>query len=155
MAKIWTSRFSNPELKSGEYTIVGIVRSLPRFPLKYTLAGNIMDIAPPRNLFKESSLQRFTEPYCRNLDKIGFPAIDAQIRHYLASGKDVVLCCYEDVRKGPHNWCHRIVFADWWLKQTGERLEELKDNSKFVPEPGFTPKKPIEELPPFTEMALF
>ena len=95
MGKIWTSRFSNPELCSGEYTVVGIVRSLPRFPLKYALAGNIMDIAPPRSLFKESNLQRFTEPYCRNLDKIGFNVIDAQIHRYLAQGKDVVLCCVE------------------------------------------------------------
>nr|DAX35169.1 MAG TPA: protein of unknown function DUF488 [Bacteriophage sp.] len=155
MAKIWTSRFSNPELKSGEYTVVGIVRSLPRFPLKYTLAGNIMDIAPPRSLFKENNQQRFAEPYCRNLDRIGFAAIDAQICHYLAQGKDVVLCCYEDVRKGPHNWCHRIVFADWWLRQTGERIEELKDSSKFVPEPGFTPKKTEEKTPQFTEVSLF
>ena len=155
MGKIWTSRFSNPELKSGEYTVVGIVRSLPRFPLKYALAGNIMDIAPPRNLFKESNLQRFTEPYCRNLDRIGFKTIDAQICHYLAQGKDVVLCCYEDVRKGPHNWCHRIVFADWWLKHTGERIEELKDSSKFVPEREIIPKKPTAEQSPFTEMRLF
>ena len=145
MGKIWTSRFSNPELCSGEYTVVGIVRSLPRFPLKYALAGNIMDIAPPRSLFKESNLQRFTEPYCRNLDKIGFNVIGAQIHRYLAQGKDVV----------PSSWCHRIVFADWWLKQTGERIEELKDSSKFVPERVLIPKKPTAEPPPFTEMTLF
>lgn len=155
MAKIWTSRFSNPELKSGEYTVVGIVRSLPRFPLKFTLAGNIIDIAPPRALFKENDLNKFVEPYCRNLDRIGFHAINEQIRHYLNQGKDVVLCCYEDVRKGPHNWCHRIVFADWWLQQTGEQILELKDDSRFVPEAGVIAKKEENHPPRFTETSLF
>lgn len=39
---IYTSRYSNPELKTGNYTVVGITRGAPKFPLRYTLAGNIM-----------------------------------------------------------------------------------------------------------------
>ena len=38
---IYTSRYSNPELKTGNYTVVGITRGAPKFPLRYTLAGNI------------------------------------------------------------------------------------------------------------------
>ena len=45
-------------------------------------------------------------------------------KKYVELGKDVVLCCYEDVRE-PNEWCHRLVFAEWWLKNTGERIEEL------------------------------
>ena len=48
---IYTSRYSNPELKTGNYTVVGITRGAPKFPLRYTLAGNIMEIAPPGYLF--------------------------------------------------------------------------------------------------------
>lgn len=130
MGEIWTSRFSNPELQSGAYTVVGIVRYLPKYPLKYTLAGNIIDIAPPRWLFNEYDRKKFTEPYCRNLDKIGFPIINEQIRRYLGKGKDVVLCCYEDVRK-QDEWCHRLVFAEWWARKTGEIIHELKDTSQI------------------------
>lgn len=36
---IYTSRYSNPELKTGNYTVVGITRGAPKFPLRYTLAG--------------------------------------------------------------------------------------------------------------------
>ena len=34
MPEIFTSRFSNPELQTGKYTVVGIVRGLPRFKYK-------------------------------------------------------------------------------------------------------------------------
>lgn len=126
---IYTSRFSNPELKSGNYTVVGIVRYLPRFKLSYERAGNIIDIAPPKELFKVYDRQIFTEPYMKHLDKIGFDKIAAQIQRYVDLNKDVVLCCYEDVRL-PNEWCHRLVFAEWWLKNTGQVIPELKDDSK-------------------------
>ena len=125
---IWTSRFANPALNSGDYTVVGIVRGLPKFPLKYELAGNILDIAPPRKLFNVYSRAIFTPPYKEHLSAVGFEKISAQIQQYLDSGKDVVLCCYKDVRR-PREWCHRLVFAEWWLEQTGEQLNELQDPS--------------------------
>lgn len=126
---LYTSRFSNPELKSGKYTVVGIVRGLPRFNLGYERAGNIIDIAPTRELFNVYDRAEFTAPYKRHLDSVGIEKINAQIEKYFALGKDdVVLCCYEDVRI-PGEWCHRLVFAEWWLEQTGEIIAELKDES--------------------------
>ena len=122
--KVYTSRFQNPELKSGKYTVVGIVRGLPKFQLGYERAGNIIDIAPPRELFNVYDREQFTPPYMAHLDRIGLERISAQIKRYCELGKDVVLCCYEDVRE-PNEWCHRLVFAEWWLKNTGERIEEL------------------------------
>lgn len=56
-------------------------------------------------------------------------------------GKDVVLCCYEDVRK-PNEWCHRLVFAEWWYEKTGEKIEELPDPS---PIPGVKKAKKKRE----------
>lgn len=125
---IYTSRFSNPELNSGKYTVVGIVRGLPRFKLKYERAGNIIDIAPPRELFNEYNRERFTGPYMAHLDRLGVERISGQIQKYVDMGKDVVLCCYEDVRQ-PNEWCHRLVFASWWMKRTGQVIPELKDDS--------------------------
>lgn len=121
---LYTSRFQNPELKSGNYTVVGIVRGLPRFKLGYERAGNIIDIAPTRELFRVEARGEFTQPYKAHLDEVGFERISAQIQKYVDLGKDVVLCCYEDVRE-PDEWCHRLVFAEWWFEKTGERIPEL------------------------------
>lgn len=130
-----TSRFSNPELRSGQYTVVGIVRFMPRFPLAYPVAGNIKEIAPPANLFHVYDRGIFTAPYKEHLNSIGVENISERLQHYAAFGKDVVLCCYEDVRQ-PDEWCHRLVFAEWWLEQTGEQIVELPDFS-----PIRTPRK--------------
>ena len=43
--------------------------------------------------------------------------------------KDIVLLCYEDVRKGESDWCHRTMFAKWWFEKTGEVIPELPDPS--------------------------
>lgn len=125
---IFTSRFSNPELATRKYTVVGIVRGLPRFGLRYELAGNIYDIAPTRELFHMYDREEFTPPYMAHLDRVGVDRIKAQLQKYLDMGKDVVLCCYEDVRK-PDEWCHRLVFADWWKQRTGQTISELEDSS--------------------------
>lgn len=140
---IYTSRYSNPELKTGKYTVVGITRGAPKFPLQYRLDGNIMDIAPPGYLFNEYDRARFTPAYFRHMDKTGVNQIAQILRGYEAMGKPVVLCCYEDVRK-PNEWCHRLVFAEWWMSRTGEVIEELPDPSpnKWLPK-----AEPVESRP--------
>ena len=132
MPKLYTSRFSNKELESGKYTVVGVVRSMPKFPVKYHISGDIIQIAPPGYLWNENDRERFRAPYFSHLERSGYPAIRRMIQNYMDAGKDVVLCCYEDVRK-PGEWCHRLVFAEWWHNKTGERIEELPDPS---PVPG-------------------
>lgn len=128
MAQIFTSRFGNKELESGKYIVVGIVRGMPRYKTKYHISGNIMQIAPPRHLWNENDMDLFRKPYFEHLEKGGYPAIAERIKSYLDEGKDLVLCCYEDVRK-PGEWCHRLLFAEWWFEKTGQRIEELPDPS--------------------------
>ena len=125
---IYTSRFQNPELKTGNYTVVGIVRGLPRFKLGYERAGNIIDIAPPREIFHINDKEQFIKPYTAHLEEVGVERISKQLEQYLALGKDVVLCCYEDVRI-QNEWCHRQLFAKWWFEKTGAIISELKDES--------------------------
>lgn len=136
---IYTSRYQNPELATGHYTVVGVTRGKPKFPLKYPLAGNIMEIAPPGYLFNEYDRGRFTPRYFQHMDRQGVDKIVRILAGYERLGKDVVLCCFEDVRK-PNEWCHRLVFAEWWFKRTGEAIPELPDPSpvpgvKKAPEP--------------------
>lgn len=157
MAKIYTSRFSNPELQTGDYTVVGIVRGMPRFKLKYQLAGNIIQIAPPRYLFNEYDRIKFTEKYFMYMDGQGIAKIQSFLDTYLIRGRDVVLCCYEDVRI-PDEWCHRLVFAEWYEKETGTRIEELINPSEVKYPKGkklieVSEKKPVQ--PEYEQMTLF
>lgn len=138
---IYTSRYSNPELKTGNYTVVGITRGAPKFPLQYRLDGNIMEIAPPGYLFNEYDRAKFTPSYFRHMDRTGVQRIVQILQGYERLGKPVVLCCYEDVRK-PNEWCHRLVFAEWWKARTGEVIEELPD-----PSPNKWLQKPVEQKP--------
>lgn len=153
MSKIYTSRYSNPELSTGSYTVVGITRGAPKFKLRYDLAGNIMEIAPPGYLFNEYDRSRFTRAYFTNIDRTGVARIRSILDRYLAQGKDIVLCCYEDVTK-PGEWCHRLVFAEWWKARTGQTIEELQDPSTHraklgskPPEVKKEPEKPKEPAP--------
>ena len=77
------------------------------------------------------------------MDRVGTARIAQILQHYEDMGKPVVLCCYEDVRK-PGEWCHRLVFAEWWLQRTGEMIEELPDPSpnKWAKQP--EPLKAVE-----------
>lgn len=129
---ILTSRYANPELKSGAYTAVRISIGTPRWNLGYTLAGELKDLMPwgLRNI---EDREVFKSKYETRLNEIGVDRITRQLRRFENLGKPVVLLCYEDLRKGGDNWCHRTMFAEWWLEQTGERISELVDNSKFIP----------------------
>lgn len=126
--KIYTSRYSNPELKTGKYTVVGITRGLPKFSLGYELAGNIADFGPPGWLFHENDRTIFAPKYFEYMDGLGIERVKQMLSRYKLQGKDIVLCCYEDVRK-PNEWCHRLVFAEWFERKTGYRIDELQDTS--------------------------
>lgn len=54
-----------------------------------------------------------------------------------------MLCCYEDVRI-PDEWCHRQLFAEWWLDKTGTAIPELKDESPIKVKPAPKPKVTAE-----------
>ena len=121
---IFTSRFSNPELKKGIYKTVRISIGKPRWEVGYRLDAEISDLMPFG--LKGEALEVFKRAYVSKLEKIGFEKIKAHLEQLQEDGKDVVLLCYEDIRK-PEAWCHRTMFADWWHKMTGETIEELPD----------------------------
>ena len=146
--KIYTSRYSNKELRTGRYTPVGITVGAPRFSLGYELKGNIRELAPFGSLFNVEDRREFTEKYFEKMDKVGVSRVKAIFKQYERYGKDIVLLCYEDVRE-PNEWCHRLVFAEWWKARTGEEITELED-----PTPCKV-KKPKAETEKFDQMALF
>ncbi len=125
---IYTSRYSNPELKTGKYTAVRISIGSPRWNTGYTISGAINSLMP-RGLLGvyDNDKQGYEREYKKILEKAGVSAISNQLNEFAKLGKDVVLLCYEDIRKGENDWCHRTMFAEWWKEKTGEVIEELFD----------------------------
>ncbi len=138
---IFTSRYANPELKSCKYTAVRISLGLPRWRLDYEIAGAIDELMP-RGIFGIEDYDEFHRRYFEKLDAIGVDKIREKLHSFEELGKPVVLLCFEDIRKGDWNWCHRNIFASWWKQHTGEIIPELQDDSKFKAEPAPKPKAP-------------
>lgn len=125
---LYVSRFGNPELKSGKYVTVRISVGSPKWPLGYNISGDISMIAPFGILNRYEEKEDYRRAYMKRLDGYGVDRIHNALSHFEGMGKDVVLLCYEDIRK-PEEWCHRTMFAEWWLNQTGEIVDELFDPS--------------------------
>lgn len=65
----------------------------PKFPLKYELVGNIIELAPSGYLFNENDRAKFTSLYFRAGDRHGTYKIRNILNIFLGLGKDVVLLC--------------------------------------------------------------
>ena len=125
---IYTSRFSNPTLKSGQYTAIRISVGMPRWAIGYEITGELRDLMP-FGLRNVEDAKSFRPLYYARLERIGVGKIRKQLENLEALGQPVVLLCFEDIRQGDWNWCHRRIFADWWQAKTGDIIEELTDPS--------------------------
>ena len=147
MSRIYTSRFSNKELKSGKYYTVGITLGRPKFRLGYVESEHCYMLAPDRSMWGKSR-EEFRTLYREKLDG------------NKAEGRDVVLLCYEDVRD-PSQHCHRTTLAEWLGEKFGLKIEELDDPSpvKFKKAKASETKKKIEDDSKseqgFKQMSLF
>lgn len=104
----------------------------PRFPLKYSLAGNMSALYPPRHVFQLAQRgcteAEYTKAYVQHLSAT-FPTIEV-IRDYLRGyatqhqGRALVLLCFCDITQ-PGAFCHRRIFADWYEGFTGDSIPEL------------------------------
>lgn len=128
---IWTSRYSNKELTENKekYYCIGISIGAPKFPLGYELVTQCYSLAPKGYMLR-MEYDAFKEAYYRKLEGIGADRIVDMVMRFEREGadqnKDLVLLCYEDVRI-LEDWCHRTVFAQWYMEQTGEIIPELPD----------------------------
>ena len=147
---VYTTRYSNPELKTGKYTAVRISLGTPKWPIGYNLDAEMKDLMPFGLLGKFERYEDFERAYFERLDQKGVQRIFSQLQRFERLGKDVVLLCYEDIRKGQDDWCDRRTFADWWLKNTGEALPELFDPTPDPSKPRQAVSKRIQETPPTT-----
>lgn len=126
MFTIATSRYSARQrvVESGLAPVRTTIGA-PKFPLGYELAGSVAMLAP-YGLFSIDDRAEFEAAYRARLDRFGVEKIRrvlAAIAHG-ARAKGVVLLCFEDL-DDETQWCHRTIFAAWWLEQTGQEVVEL------------------------------
>ena len=147
---LYTSRYKNPELFSGNYTTVRISLGTPKWSLGYIIDVVMPDLMPYGLLGKYPAYEPFKQAYFQQLDRVGVERVAAQLNCLESYGKDVVLLCYEDIRIGPEVWCHRRAFAEWWERTAGVSIPELPD-----PSPVKRPKGDVSGESSEGQMSLF
>jgi len=116
---------------------VAIIVGKPRWPVGFDYV-TLNILAPYGRLFTINDRLQFTQAYFGKLDSLGVGVIPAEFERISNEhgDKDLVLLCYENLTK-PGEWCHRQVFAEWWLQETGEVIEELETGGEpSVSSPG-------------------
>ena len=123
----YTARYSNKAIDPSRHTVVQISAGRPRYRLTYELTEQLKILAPTRAMFKLEQGE-FEQEYIRRLELLGWEDILEELRAIdeRNGGKDLVLCCFEDIRV-PGQWCHRTMFAKWFGPKVCYRLNELPE----------------------------
>jgi hypothetical protein len=129
--ELYTSCWQNFDLAGLDVIPVGISRGVPRGALAKRLPyryRRLMDLAPPRDLFKDwiagtISPDEYTRVYRTHLDSLGPEEVVAQLEKKCTDngGRPLVLLCWCP----PGEFCHRRLWADWYLENTGQGVPEL------------------------------
>ena len=126
---IYTSRYNNKALLGDGYYPVGISLGAPKFKLGYEVREQCYSLAP-KGAMLHLPYDQYKTAYMAKLDAIGRDRIICMVQRMEERAdeecKDLVLLCFEDIRK-PEEWCHRRLFAEWWMNNTGEIIDELED----------------------------
>ena len=149
MGKIYTSRYSNKDLQYTDALKVGISLGQPRFPLKYELSGNIVQLAPNRTIFRMTDKVAFRRRYMDQLNALGKREVEKLINEaWKEPEKDLILLCYEDVTcdDPTKNWCHRTTFAEWYEEKFGIKVEEYPDSGNFAAKHKQEPEEEYEQI---------
>lgn len=118
---IYTSYFGNiRKLERAGVIPVGI--SLGRN--KYISCQYLQYLAPKRYMLDDKwTDEEYIQMYKKDvLSKVNINILREDIRAISKNGtRDVALLCYEK----PTDFCHRHIFAEWMLEQTGYEIEEF------------------------------
>jgi len=123
-----TSRYQAADLiRASGRAAVGITRGNPRWPLPYPLVTNLRQLAPTGDMLHMEDRFMFEEVYHDRLEHLGAGGVRKLLEGVAKQANNERLCllCYEDLTK-PGLWCHRRLFANWWLENTGEVVPELE-----------------------------
>lgn len=99
-------------------------------------------VITPRREYLRMPYPEYRARYLDQLDRVGPGAIEREFRKIgqQFGYRPLVLLCFEKLVT-PDDWCHRSMFAEWWLGETGETVTELAH-------PRNTPEAPAVHQPP-------
>lgn len=80
--------------------------------------------AGPYDAWKTGEIgeEAYTRIYRAQLERIGLEEIQAQLTRKAEGDKPLVLLCFEK----PGEFCHRRIFAAWYLEKTSQEVPELE-----------------------------
>lgn len=129
--ELYTSHWWYPGLSDLDALKVGISRGVPRgkqakrLPYRYKRLTNL---APPSELFERWKAGRvdpeeYARVYRAHLDSLGLEEVIGQLEKKSAENgeKPLVLLCWCP----PEKFCHRRIWAEWYLEKTGREVPEL------------------------------
>lgn len=128
-ASLWTARYSNKNIRASGLIPVQASLGGPRWKLPYELTIATREVAPSREVLNlRDDQDAYHVAYIRQLERIGVDNFEEKFRSIrkILGNRGIVLLCFEDLRK-PGEWCHRRMFADWWLTKTGELIPEMSE----------------------------
>lgn len=149
---IYTCSFSEYERQQAPdrlpvRTTVGAPTRRP--PTYYDEMASLREVTPLRRFLQPVTLPygEYEREYHNMLAAYGPDVISQRIAKLCENSgrKHVVLLCFDNLAK-PGNWCHRSMFADWWLQITGEEVIEL--GRRYVP-----PAVEVEQADLFRDIA--
>lgn len=131
--KLFTSRYFYGGLaQRPDLVKVGITVGTPRhLPAGVEVDAYLRLLAPTGTLFHMNEPAEFIPAYRAHLDAKGVTRIQLALNAISKQhgNRNLVLLCFEDCRIVDgrlREWCHRLVFAEWWLSWTGEEVPELE-----------------------------
>ena len=130
---------ASPEVYTARWRQVNTPELIDAVPVRISVGGPrflprgqaqafafIRELAPLGLLHVDDWLE-FTERYRRRLDEHRPESIQARFDELrqLHPGQALALMGFEDLRvRG--EWCHRLVFAEWWKDRTGNVIADLQ-----------------------------
>ncbi|MDB6017693.1 MAG: hypothetical protein JWR19_2182 [Pedosphaera sp.] len=123
---ISTGYYQSKKLDPAKHLVVQTSIGNPRWGAKAEWETELITPTPEVLELADSGEMAYTKAYVAQLEKIGVPAIRAELEQLTkaAAGREVVLCCFEALKKHGQ-FCHRRIFAWWWHTKTGETIGEL------------------------------
>lgn len=135
--KIYTSYFARQKkMELPDTSYVSIAVGNPRYSVPYKIVN--LGLLKPFGIFRVYHGEEYKQKYFERLDGYGVEKIRRAIEEASEGHENVILMCHEKDK----NECHRSMFAEWWLKNTGE----------VIPEYG---EEPVEEKSEYEQLTLF
>lgn len=132
---IYTSYFAKHKKGADDKTAyLSIAVGNPKYEVPYEIID--IKILKPYGIFGKYHGEEYKKKYFERLNSYGVDKIMHEIERLSKGKENVLLMCHEKNKMD----CHRSMFAEWWLEQTGEIIEEWGE------------EKPKEE---FTQLKFF